>query len=188
MPLRSLEPYYVRPEHQWSRLLAGRRVAVVSSFADTMQRQIWKAGTIWANEELAGLLPADQVAEWTFVRTGYAPATALGAAGWPEGINTWQRAVAYVVRRVVQSGADVALVGCGGLGTIIGSILKGYGISTIVLGGAIQVLFGIKGARWQRHEVISRFWNAAWVWPAADEIPKGAAMVEGSCYWAQGTG
>ena len=66
---------------------------------------------------------------------------------------------------------------------IIASRLRKLGISAIVLGGAIQVLFGIKGRRWARHDVISRFWNEAWVSPAAHEVPGGAGAVEGGCYW-----
>ena len=77
----------------------------------------------------------------------------------------------------------MALIGCGGLGMVIAGRLRQKGISSIVLGGAIQVLFGIKGRRWANHSVISGLWNDAWVSPAADEIPGGADSVEGGCYW-----
>lgn len=180
-PLRSLEPYYVPPKTRWTQYLSGRRVAVVSSFSKTMSKQILKADEIWKGD-MTGLLPSD-VKEWSFIQTGYAPGTALGNAGWPPGIDCWQKAVDYIVEKVLKSRAEVALIGCGGLGVLIGAALKEKGISTLVLGGAIQVLFGIKGGRWQKHDVISKFWNPAWVWPAPEEVPKGAAMIEGACYW-----
>jgi hypothetical protein len=66
---------------------------------------------------------------------------------------------------------------------IIGGRLKALGISVVVMGGAIQVLFGIKGRRWANHQVISRFWNDAWVWPSLVEIPGAAVFVEDACYW-----
>jgi hypothetical protein len=98
-------------------------------------------------------------------------------------VQNWRDAVDKLEREVVATGANVALIGCGGLGMILGARLKRRGISAIILGGAVQVLFGIKGKRWATHDVISKFWNANWVWPAADEIPGGAQFVEGGCYW-----
>lgn len=185
-PLRSLEPYYVDPALQWPRHLAGKKVAVISSFAETIQRQVWgeNFSAIWTGAN-AGLLSPPRPIEWSFVRTGYAPSTALGHAGWPAGIRTWQEAVESCVYEVVKSGAHVAMIGCGGLGMIIAGHLRALGISAFVLGGATQILFGVKGGRWERHEIISTFWNDAWVWPAEDEIPGGAGLVEGGCYWGR---
>lgn len=180
-PLRSLEPYYVAAGHRWTEKLAGRRVAVVSSFADTMQAQIQRPNEIWTGQQ-AGLLDISGVT-WSFIKTGYAPMMALGKAEWPGTHNTWQEAVDYVVSSVVASRSQIAVVGCGGLGMIIAGRLKAVGISTMVLGGAIQVLFGIKGRRWANHQIISRFWNDAWVWPSPVEIPGAAVFVEDACYW-----
>jgi hypothetical protein len=67
---------------------------------------------------------------------------------------------------------------------IIGAALKEAGVVCIVMGGAIQVFFGIKGERWANHDVIRGFWNDQWVWPSVDETPGGAKDVEGSCYWS----
>jgi hypothetical protein len=183
-PLRSLEPYYHAPDAQWTSTLKGRRVAVVSSFAMTMEKQAasGRLQKAWTAKDGRKSLDISGV-NWSFVRTGYAPATALGFCGWPAGVNGWQDAVTRVVADVLNTGAEVALVGCGGLGMIIGAELRRHGVSVLVLGGSIQVLFGIKGKRWETHDVISKFWNDAWRWPAADEIPGGARFVEGGCYW-----
>jgi hypothetical protein len=183
VPLRSLEPYYVGPELQWTRALAGKRVTVVSSFSDSIRKQIEGENfpRIWSGPN-AGLLNPPGIT-WSFVKTGYAPALALGRGDWPAGITCWQDAVAHVVREVKQSHADVAIIGCGGLGVPIGAELKRQGISAIVLGGATQVLFGLKGTRWATHPVISGFWNDAWIWPSESEKPNGAVLVEGGCYW-----
>lgn len=179
-PLRSLEPYYMPTGLRWTEKLVGKRVAVVSSFADTMQAQINRADKIWTGAQ-EGLLPRD--VKWNFIRTGFTPTVSQGNASWPSSVNTWQEAVNHVVTSVILSQSEIALVGCGGLGMIIAGRLKEAGISTIVLGGAIQVLFGIKGRRWATHDVISRFWNDSWVWPSATEIPGAAGSIEGGCYW-----
>jgi hypothetical protein len=65
----------------------------------------------------------------------------------------------------------------------IAKMLKDRGVIAIVMGGAIQVLFGIKGRRWEKHPIISTFWNDAWVWPSEEETPAGAQIIEGGCYW-----
>lgn len=182
IPLRSLEPYYVEPEKRWTNLLAGQRVAVISSFAQTIQEQLLNRELIWpvATESL---LPSN--VEWVPIQTGYAPCLAQGIGEWPKGTTNWSDAVSSVVKQVKDSKASIALIGCGGLGMVIGSELKKEGIIAIVLGGAIQVLFGIKGNRWANHSVISHFWNDAWVWPKVRETPRGAALIEGACYWSK---
>lgn len=47
----------------------------------------------------------------------------------------------------------------------------------------MQVLFGIKGRRWDSHPFISTLYNEFWVRPRQNETPEGAIMVEGGCYW-----
>lgn len=182
IPLRSLEPYYVPPDQRWTNLLAGQRVAVVSSFTQSIEQQIEKRDLIWPIQTNS-LLPEN--VEWVFFQTGYAPSLAMGVAGWPSDISSWDVAVSSLVKKIVASQASIALIGCGGLGMVIGSELKKHGIIAIVLGGATQVLFGIKGKRWETHSVISHFWNEAWVWPKATETPSGASLIEGSCYWGK---
>ena len=179
MPLRALEPYYVEPPLRWSAALAGKKVAVVTSFAVTAQGQIGKR--LWDAQE--SLLPP--TTEWSFIRSGYCPSVA-GAApcGWPEGINSWQAAVEHLVDAVRFTGASVALIGCGGIGMLVAARLRRIGVSAIVMGGAVQVLFGIRGRRWQTHPVIGDFWTYDWVAPSEEETPDAARSIEGGCYWA----
>lgn len=180
-PLRSLEPYYVESSLQWTQLLKGHKVAVVSSFTETAKKQVAKLPAIWGN--IGSPLPSD--IEWSWVQTGHPPSVAQGRNEWPVHVSTWLDAVNHVVSEVIRTESRFALVGCGGLSMPIAKALKDRGIITIVLGGAIQVLFGIKGQRWATHGVISKFWNEAWVWPSIEETPRGAARVEGACYWAK---
>ena len=178
LPLRALEPYYVPESHQWASVLEGRRVAVVSSFAKTACMQAENADAIWSGRHV---LPK---AMYLPVQTGYSPLLAQGNAGWSIGINSWESAVAWVVDQVMKLEADIVLIGCGGLGMVIGHELRIRGKVCIVMGGAIQVLFGIKGRRWQEHSIISTFWNSSWVWPRLEDTPAGAESVEKGCYWS----
>ena len=178
--LRGIEPYYSSLPLRWTNTLEGQKVCVVSSFTRSMAAQLEKgeeaiwpgAGSIWP-----------RYVKWSWVNTGYAPSMSLGKASWAEDPESWEEAVAYVVGNVMNTGARIVLIGCGGLGMIIASELKRRGKICIVMGGAIQVLFGIKGGRWKNHGFISKLWNEEWVYPSADETPGGACFVENSCYW-----
>lgn len=184
IPLRSLEPYYVSPEKRWTNLLAGKRVAVVSSFSKTILSQIGKGKQIWG-EDFESLLPSSTT--WLPIQTGFPPALANGTLEWPSQCLTWQKVLDWLENQVLETHADVCLIGCGGLGMILGSRLKRRGIPCVVLGGAIQVLFGIKGQRWKNHNIIGNFWNDAWMWPSEEETPGGSKKIEGGCYWNPST-
>lgn len=187
--LRALEPYYWPVEERWTGALDGQKVCVVSSFTDTIRGQLAKGEEkVWSSKAV-GLGPNSAIqgglwpsAEWSFVKTGYAPSLALGRAGWDCDAESWESCVEYVVSEVVKTGARVVIIGCGGLGMVIASRLKAAGKICIVMGGATQVLFGIKGRRWEDHQ-ISGFWTSEWVGPSASETPAGASEVERGCYW-----
>lgn len=172
--LRSLEPYYVASELRWTHLLSGRKVCAVTSFAETAAGQVLKG--VWDP-------PLWTQTIWSFVQTGYAPCLAMGRGGWPESPASWQEAVEWVCAEVLKTDAEIVVIGCGGLGMAIGARLKAAGKVCLVLGGATQVLFGIKGERWRQHTVIGKLWNSEWVWPSLEETPAGATEVEGACYW-----
>jgi hypothetical protein len=78
---------------------------------------------------------------------------------------------------------DVAILGCGAYGLALGAHAKRLGKKAVVLGGAVQILFGIKGQRWDEHEFISRLYNEHWVRPLPSERPPNYQAVEGGCYW-----
>jgi hypothetical protein len=177
--LRSLEPYYVNKENRWSSVIKDEHICVVTSFAESASLQVQKGEhVVW--DKNAGYLWPKQI---SFVKTGYAPALAHGRAGWEESPESWKEAVEYTVGEVLKSDARVVFIGCGGLGMIIGARLKAAGKICIVMGGATQVLFGIKGHRWETHPVISTFWGKEWIWPSIEETPRGAGGVEDACYW-----
>ena len=179
VPLRSLEPYYVQYPLQWTSLLKGYTVAVVSSFCRSAQSQVRKSpNTLWNNHFH---FPSEN--EWVWIQTGHPPSIANGRNEWDSTVFSWETAVESMMQKVIESGARFALIGCGGLGMPLAHKLKERGIICIVMGGAIQVLFGIKGRRWASHDIISSFWNDEWVWPLKEETPLNASHIEGGCYW-----
>jgi len=84
---------------------------------------------------------------------------------------------------LVQTEYDVLIAGCGAMGLFLAKKAKDLGKVGIHLGGATQILFGIKGKRWDNHSIISGYYNEHWVRPSGSEIPKRCNMVEQGCYW-----
>lgn len=183
VPLRSLEPYYVPQQLRWTALLSDQRVGVVSSFTKTMQQQLLRRNALWG-PQVDSYLPDS--AEFVFFQTGYSPVIAKGRAEWAPPARTWMEALGKLEKEILAANVRIVLIGCGGLGMPLGQRLKKAGKIVLVLGGAIQVLFGVKGERWKHHDVIGKLWNNSWVYPSAEETPRGASLIERSCYWQAG--
>ena len=88
----------------------------------------------------------------------------------------------------------VCLIGCGAYGFPLAAYVKRMGKQAIHLGGALQLLFGIKGSRWENPNYGVKEWgitygsyssliNEFWVKPLIKDTPKNAKQVEGACYW-----
>lgn len=180
--LRNLEPYYATPDLRWTRYLDNKSVAIINSFANTCEEQTYMSKAVWPTHTDT-LLPSST--RWYPFRT-YFPPNVAGVnieISWK--VKTWHEAVDLVVEEVKSSKSkiDVAIIGCGALGMIIASRLKNLGIQCVLMGGAIQILFGIKGERWIRHPVISKFFNDAWIFPPEYLKPSSANLIENACYW-----
>uniref|UniRef100_A0A6C0IF90 Uncharacterized protein n=1 Tax=viral metagenome TaxID=1070528 RepID=A0A6C0IF90_9ZZZZ len=180
--LRNLEPYYVKPHLRWSSFLAKKTVAIINSFANTCEEQTYLSKAIWP-ENTESFLPSST--KWVPIKTYFPPNIAgeNNEASWQ--VNNWFTAVEQIVKQVEEEryNIDIAIIGCGALGMIIASRLRHMGIQCIVMGGAVQLLFGIRGKRWETHPVISKFFNDAWVVPPDSCKPVGFKKIEGGCYW-----
>lgn len=183
MVLRALEPYYQsKPDKQWTSVTPSH-IAVMSPFSKSISIQVQKGlSNVWEKQPNI----------WSYqpkvstIRTGCSPALdTTGPAAWSPSIirNGWKAAVEDSVSRVLETDAHFILVGCGALSLPIVAALKKAGRIAIHLGGATQILFGIRGRRWDTHSIISKFYGSAWISPSIDERPQNASHIEGGCYW-----
>ena len=74
---------------------------------------------------------------------------------------------------------DIAILGCGAYGFPLAAFIKNKGKKAIHIGGATQLIFGIKGKRWEGASFINKYWIS----PRKEDRPKGFEKVEGGCYW-----
>ena len=85
--------------------------------------------------------------------------------------------------QISQVDFDIAIIGAGAYGLPLAAYCKRIGKQAIQMSGATQLLFGIKGKRWDDHPVISKFYNESWVRPNSNETPTKKGKVEGGSYW-----
>lgn len=167
--LNHMEPYdYANP---WSRALAGKKVLVIHPFAKTIEKQYQNRRYLWQNPDV---LPDFELKTIKAVQT---------IAGETSEFNTWFDALHYMEQQMDAIDYDVAIIGCGAYGFSLAAHAKRQGKKAIHLGGATQILFGIKGKRWDDLPAVNKFYNEYWVYPSADETPKHKDRVEGGCYW-----
>jgi hypothetical protein len=91
--------------------------------------------------------------------------------------------LADIKRKIELINFDIALIGTGGSSLPLAVHCKQLGKQAIHLGGALQILFGIKGYRWDNKPHVSCFYNDHWIRPNGDEIPKDYKLNEEGCYW-----
>ena len=169
-PLESLEPYF-HPQ-PWSSALAGRRVLVVHPFARSIASQYRQhRQSLFTSPEILPEFELDVLAP---------PQTLAPATG---GYADWQDALETVISQALARPFDVALLGCGAYGLPLGAAIKRAGRQAIHLGGSLQLLFGIRGRRWDDLPSFQPLFNHDWVRPSAEETPQRAEAVDAGCYW-----
>ena len=100
--------------------------------------------------------------------------------------ETWFDALEYMYQKAMEIDFDVAIIGCGAYGLPLAAKIKASGKQAIHLGGVTQILFGIRGKRWDEeahYDYIRKLYNDSWVHPAKEDRPKNSNRVEGGCYW-----
>jgi hypothetical protein len=171
VPLAALEPYL--SPHPWSATLEGRRVLVVHPFSRTIENQYYThRQRLFAD---ARVLPRfGSLATIRAVQT---------IAGNDVEYADWFQALESMKQAMDGADYDVAIIGCGAYGFPLAAHAKRRGKLAVHLGGATQILFGIKGRRWDADPQISRLYNEWWVRPAPEDKVAGADRVENACYW-----
>ena len=87
-------------------------------------------------------------------------------------------------KKIDESTAKYFLVSCGCYGLLLCDYIKKKNKNAIYVGGQLQLLFGLKGARWDKRDSIKSLYNNHWKYPK--KKPKGWDNVENGCYWQDG--
>lgn len=170
IPSRSIEPYYF--DKPWSAALERKKVLIVHPFIESIAGQLQRREQIWPGKDV---LPR-------FQSVSYVKAVQSNA-GAKTGFADWFEALESMKCEISQAEFDIAIIGAGAYGLPLAEYVKSLGKQAVQMSGATQILFGIKGKRWDEHPVISKFYNDAWVRPLQNETPPEIKKVEGGSYW-----
>lgn len=168
--LTSIEPYFFAKP--WSIYLKGKKVLVIHPFADSIENQYKRHSMLFDNK---CVLPDFELKTIKAVQTLSLTKDFR--------FDTWFDALQYMKDQMDNIEFDVAIIGCGAYGMPLAIHAKKNGKQAVHMGGATQVLFGIKGHRWDENPEISRFYNDYWVRPNSHEKVEGQNKVENACYW-----
>lgn len=169
----NLDGYYAPflYDKPWTSALKGKKVLVIHPFDMEIKAQYSKKELIWGNKEV---LP-------DFELITYKPVVSM--LGQQTEYRSWMEALDKMQSDIKLIDFDIALIGCGAYGMPLASFIKGIGKQAIHLAGWTQILFGIKGKRWDDLSYISKYYNEAWIRPQQQSKVKGFDSIEKGCYW-----
>ena len=176
--LRLLEPFW--SDYPWTLSLAGKKVLVVHPFAELIEEQYKHRNDIFPN----GILPEFHLET----------VKAVQSLGGDDSYKDWFEALKWMEGQIDEHDYDICIIGCGAYGFPLAAHVKRQGKKAFHIGGALQLLFGIRGARWEDPNYGVKEWgipygsysnlmNDSWVRPGDLFKSKNADEVEGACYW-----
>ena len=144
---RVLEPYYFG--NPWSRHLKNKTVLIVHGFVPSIKCQLRRQSTLFSNPLV---LPEFRP---KFVHMPFAFGGRMPHGSYVETLEA--------VKTMIDNDGefDVAIVSTGAYGMPLAVYCKtAHNATAIAMGGGAQVLFGLKGHRWDSRQVIRKLYNS----------------------------
>lgn len=178
--LECLYPFWC--EKPWTLALTGKNVLVIHPFVKTIEKQYKRKELLFNNKDV---LPDYNLKILHAIQSN---------AGSDVPFKDWFEALKWMEDEIDKIDFDICILGCGAYGLPLAAHIKRLGKKAIHIGGGTQLLFGIKGKRWDNNSYhwkqypllntnYSSLYNDYWVRPSKNETPKAANNVEGACYW-----
>jgi hypothetical protein len=166
---RGIEPFYF--DDPWSQSLRGKKVLVIHPFKDSIESQYKKRELIYPDGKI---LPDFELKAIKSVQS-------IGGVG-PH--KNWKESLEHMEDEIRDIDFDIALLGCGSYGLPLVDFIKTeLNRSAIYIGGGLQLLFGIKGFRWNNNQQVQKLYNDHWIEADGEERPSNYKMFENGCYW-----
>lgn len=170
-----MEP--INAERPWTLALEGKRVLVVSPFYKQIAEQYKRRDKVYQGKQI---FPEMDLI--TIPSVWYADAK----SGKEMGYDTWFDALYELYDNIMAQEFDIALLSCGSMGFNLATMIKDAGRSAIHFGGALQMLFGVMGSRWENSEMYRPWINEYWVRADASCAPnnkRAMEIMDEGCYW-----
>lgn len=167
--------HFLSPHAAWIDELARHRWLVVSPFAETIRHQLPRLSSLGV---FSGGTGDDLRRRTADTRVLACPQLAYMV---PPRHRDWFHALAEMKDSMEREKDkfDVALIGAGAWSLPLAVHAKRLGKKSLHLGGALQLLFGIKGGRFDSWGV----YNEHWTRPLDSERPANHQLMEKGAYW-----
>lgn len=169
VPVADLQPFHF--ERPWSEALEGRKVLVIHPFEDSIRTQYARRKLLFKNPRL---LPDFELKTFRAVQSLVGNRVEFG---------DWFAALDWMRGEIEKINFDVAIIGAGAYGLPLAAHVKRMGRQAVHLGGITQILFGIRGKRWDGDATLQGLYNENWLRPLKAETPEGFRKLESGAYW-----
>ena len=161
-------------DNPWTKNLKGKKVLVVSPFEETIRKQYEKRKLLFKSPDV---LPDFELLTLKAVQ-------GIGDSKKDLPYKDWFEALEDMKSKISKIDFDIALIGAGAYGMFLGAHCKELGKKAVHMGGATQLLFGIKGRRWDAF-FEKTLYNENWTRVSQEETPAGLEKFEEGtfAYW-----
>ncbi|MDH5248138.1 MAG: hypothetical protein OEW40_04000 [Cyclobacteriaceae bacterium] len=164
--------HFLHPD-PWTSALKDKKILVVHPFSKSIQTQYRLKDKVFKG---AHQLP-------DFELTTYKAVQSI-AGNRPPGFDNWFHALEAMKNDISKIDFDISILGCGAYGMPLAAFIKrDLKKKSVHLGGNTQILFGIKGSRWETDPTFAPILNSHWVKPLPEETPDGHQTIDSNCYW-----
>ena len=164
----------INAKRPWTDALKGKRVLVVSQFADYLVEQYSKREKLYNGE-------------WMFPEMELIPVKTIWYFARNEQFSSWFDALNYLYDEIMKHDFDIALLSCGPFAINLAPMIKRAGKQAIQYAGELQMLFGIRGARWDDNPLFKKYFNDSWIRITKEQVGisenDSKNMDGGVCYW-----
>ena len=175
----AIEPFYYmdHPEYKFNTIFKNKKVLIITSHKETTINQL----TTKNYEKVFSESLFDETTEFHVYKPPQQNAGNHDNNSWYFHYEKMKNELREVKKEFE---FDIALVSCGGFGMPISDfIYTELKTSSIYVGGALQLFFGITGRRWAGSQNITKRINSYWTSVLDSDKPKNTELCEGGCYW-----
>jgi len=168
--------YFLRilnPHAPWLNDLAKLRWLVIHPFEKTIRAQLPHLAELGVYSESARVDLARRARDTEILACPQLPYMV------PPRHRDWFETLEDLKSRMEKIEFDIALVGAGAWSLPLVAHAKAIGKKGIHLGGSLQLMFGIKGGRFDDNKI----YNSSWVRPLPQDSPANFRLMEKGAYW-----
>jgi len=143
-----------------------KKICIVSYFSEEMKTQFKKINKIFTHVDLTNL-KLEFVETWNTIK---------GNEPHKNSIQTLE----LLKEKIDKTNSDIYLISAGCYGVPLCNHIKSKNKNSVYVGGLLQMLFGLRGSRWDERPFMNKYYNEHWKYP--NKKPKNYEIVEEWCY------